>query len=170
MANAKNTAALEELKARFEQSNGAFLTEYRGLSVTQMMELRRALGADVHYAVAKNTMIKLAAEEAGIEGIDPELLNGPTAIAFINGEAVDAAKALKEFGKDNKALVVKGGALDGAALSPEQIDSLAEMDNRETTLAKIAGGFDGALSSFAALLNAPASEFARLTSALEEKK
>ena len=116
MANAKNTAAVAELKNRFEEANSVVLTEYRGLSVAQTTELRRALGADVQYSVAKNTMIKLAAKEAGVEGLD-DLLTGPTAVAFIKGEAVDAAKALKKFGKDNKAFVVKGGYMDGNALS-----------------------------------------------------
>ena len=92
MATPKNTAAVKELTARFQNASSAILTEYRGLSVTEMTELRKELGAEVEYSVAKNTMIKLAAREAGVEGLDEELLNGPTAIAFVNGEAVDAAK------------------------------------------------------------------------------
>lgn len=169
MANAKNTAAVAELKGRFEAANSVVLTEYRGLSVAQITELRRALGADVQYSVAKNTMIKLAAKEAGIEGLD-EHLTGPTAVAFINGEAVDAAKALKKFGADNKAFVVKGGYMDGNALSPAQVDAIAELDNRETTLAKLAGAMKGNLAKAAGLFNAPASQIARLGAALQEKK
>ena len=170
MANAKNTAAVAELKKRFEETNAIVLTEYRGLTVAQTTELRRKLGADVQYSVAKNTMIKLAAREAGVEGLDEELLNGPTAIAFINGEAVDAAKAMKKFGADHDAFVVKGGTMDGSALTADQIQQLADMDNRETTLSKIAGGFNGVLANVASLLGAPHSEMARLAAALEEKK
>lgn len=169
MANAKNIAAVADLKARLEAANSIVLTEYRGLSVKQTTELRRALGADVQYSVAKNTMIKLAAKEVGIEGLD-DLLEGPTAVAFINGEAVDAAKALKKFGQDNKAFVVKGGYMDGKALSAADVDAIAEMDNRETTLAKIAGAMNGVLAQAVNLFNAPASQVARLSAALEEKK
>lgn len=169
MANAKNTAAVAELKNRFEEANSVVLTEYRGLSVAQTTELRRALGADVQYSVAKNTMIKLAAKEAGVEGLD-DLLTGPTAVAFIKGEAVDAAKVLKKFGKDNKAFVVKGGYMDGNALSAAQVDAIAELDNRETTLAKLAGAMQGNLAKAAGLFNAPASQIARLGAALQEKK
>ena len=165
MANAKNTAAVAELKKRFEETNAIVLTEYRGLTVAQTTELRRKLGADVQYSVAKNTMIKLAAREAGVE----DLLSGPTAVAFIKGEAVDAAKALKEFGKDNKAFVVKGGYMDGNALSAAQVEAIAEMDNRETTFAKIAGAMNGGLASTAALFDAHASQLARLFAAYEEK-
>ncbi|MDO4911264.1 MAG: 50S ribosomal protein L10 [Corynebacterium sp.] len=169
MANAKNTAAVAELKARFEESSSVVLTEYRGLSVAQITELRRALGADVQYSVAKNTMIKLAAKEAGVEGLD-EHLTGPTAIAFIKGEAVDAAKALKTFNKDHKVFVIKGGYMDGNALSAAQVDAIAELDNRETTLAKLAGAMKGNLAKAAGLFNAPASQVARLGAALQEKK
>lgn len=170
MANPNNTAAVKELTARFQNASSAILTEYRGLSVTEMTELRKELGAEVEYSVAKNTMIKLAAREAGVEGLDEELLNGPTAIAFVNGEAVDAAKAMKKFGADHDAFVVKGGTMDGSALTAEQIQQLADMDNRETTLSKIAGGFNGVLANVASLLGAPHSEMARLAAALEEKK
>lgn len=169
MANAKNTAALAELKEKFAAANSIVLTEYRGLTVAQTTELRRALGFDVQYSVAKNTMIKLAAKEAGIEGLD-DLLTGPTAVAFIQGEAVDAAKALKKFGGENKSFVVKGGYMDGNALSAAQVDAIAELDNRETTLAKLAGAMKGNLAKAAGLFNAPASQVARLGAALQEKK
>ena len=169
MANPKNTASLEELKARFEQAQSTLLTEYRGLSVAETTELRRALGSDVTYSVAKNTMIKLAAREAGIE-LDESLLTGPTAIAFINGEAVDAAKAMKDFGKDHKNFVIKGGYMDGATIDAAQVEAIAELDNRETTLAKLAGAMQGSLAKAAGLINAPASQVARLAAALQEKK
>ncbi|WBT09141.1 50S ribosomal protein L10 [Corynebacterium sp. SCR221107] len=169
MANPKNAASLAELKVRFAEANALVLTEYRGLTVAQTTELRRALGTDVQYSVAKNTLLKLAAKEAGVEGLD-DLLTGPTAVAFIKGEAVDAAKALKKFASDNKVLVVKGGYMDGNALSASQVDAIAELDNRETTLAKLAGAMKGNLAKAAGLFNAPASQVARLAAALQEKK
>lgn len=169
MANPKNAASLAELKVRFAEANALVLTEYRGLTVAQTTELRRALGTDVQYSVAKNTLLKLAAKDAGIEGLD-DLLTGPTAVAFIKGEAVDAAKAMKKFASDNKAFVVKGGYMDGNALSAEQVAAIAELDNRETTLAKLAGAMKGNLAKAAGLFNAPASQVARLGAALAEKK
>lgn len=169
MANPKNEAALKELKARFVEADSVMLTEYRGLTVAQTTELRTKLGADVRYSVAKNTLLKLAAADAGIEGLD-EYLTGPTAVAFIQGEAVDAAKALKDFSADHEALVVKGGYLDGKALDADQVKALAELDNRETTLAKLAGALKGSLVKAAQLFNAPASQVARLAGALQEKK
>lgn len=169
MANPKNDAALAELRNRFADTDSVVLTEYRGLSVAQITELRTALGMDVQYSVAKNTLVKIAAKEAGVEGLD-DLLTGPTAVAFIKGEAVDAAKALKKFSGDNKALVVKGGYMDGQTLTPEQVNAIAELDNRETTLAKLAGAMKGSLAKAAGLFNAPASQVARLAVALQEKK
>ncbi|OWN66605.1 50S ribosomal protein L10 [Corynebacterium diphtheriae] len=169
MANAKNTESLAELKNRFADIDSVFVTEYRGLTVAQITELRRALGSDVQYSVAKNTLIKLAAKEAGIEGLD-DILTGPTAVAFIKGEAVDAAKAMKKFASENKAFVIKGGYMDGNALSAAQVDAIAELDNRETTLAKLAGAMKGNLAKAAGLFNAPASQVARLGAALQEKK
>lgn len=169
MANPKNSASLTDLKQRFAETDAFVLTEYRGLSVAQTTELRKSLGADVQYSVAKNTLLKLAAKEAGIEGLD-ELLVGPTAVAFIQGEAVDAAKAMKKFASENKAFIVKGGYMDGNALSADQVNAIAELDNRETTLAKLAGAMKGNLAKAAGLFNAPASQVARLAAALQEKK
>ena len=151
MANAKNTAELAELKAKFKEASSVVLTEYRGLTV------------------AKITLIKIAAQEQGIEGLD-EHLTGPTAVAFIKGEAVDAAKVMKKFADDNKAFIVKGGYMDGNALSADQVKAIAELDNRETTLAKLAGAMKGNLAKAAGLFNAPASQVARLAAALQEKK
>lgn len=169
MANPKNTTSLATLKERFENADSTVLTEYRGLTVAETTTLRRALGADVQYSVAKNTMIKLAAKEAGVE-LDDSLLVGPTAIAFIHGEAVDAAKAMKDFSKDHKNFIIKGGFMDGAQLSAAQVEALAELDNRETTLAKVAGAMKGSMAKAAGLFNAPASQVARLAAALQEKK
>ncbi len=169
MANPKNQAELAELKDKFAEADSVFLTEYRGLTVAQISELRKSLGFDVQYHVAKNTLIKIAAQDKGIEGLD-EHLTGPTAVAFIKGEAVDAAKVMKKFASDNEAFIVKGGYMDGNALSADQVKAIAELDNRETTLAKLAGAMKGSLAKAAGLFNAPASQVARLAVALQDKK
>ncbi|MHA2788028.1 50S ribosomal protein L10 [Corynebacterium sp. S7] len=169
MANPKNTAELAALKEKFEGASSVVLTEYRGLTVAQLQELRGQLGFDVELHVAKNTLVKIAANEQGIEGLD-DLLVGPTAVAFIKGEAVDAAKTMKKFAKDNDAFVLKGGYMDGNALSADDVNAIAEMDNRETTLAKLAGAFQGSLAKAAGLFQAPASKTARLVAALQDKQ
>ena len=169
MANPKNTADLAKLKEKLDGANSIFLTEYRGLTVGQLQELRNNLGFDVEYSVAKNTLFKIAANEAGIEGLD-EHLTGPTAIAFIKGEAVDAAKVITKFADDNKALVIKGGYMDGDALSAEQVQAIAKLDNRETTLAKLAGAMKGSMAKAAAVFNAPATKMVRTAAALQDKK
>mgnify|MGYP002715898685 FL=1 len=170
MANPKNVAELAELKDKFAGSSAVFLTEYRGLTVGQLQQLRGELGFDVELHVAKNTLVKIAANEQGIEGLD-DLLVGPTAVAFIKGDAtVDAAKAMKKFANDNEAFVVKGGYMDGNPLDAAQVAAVAEMDNRETTLAKLAGAFQGSLAKAAGLFQAPASKTARLVAALQDKQ
>ena len=169
MANPKNTAELAALKEKFEAASSIVLTEYRGLTVGQLQELRGELGFDVEYHVAKNTLIKIAANEQGIEGLD-DLLVGPTAVAFIKGEAVDAAKVMKKFAKENDKFILKGGYMDGNPLDAAQLDAVAEMDNRETTLAKLAGAFQGSLAKAAGLFQAPASKTARLVAALQDKQ
>ncbi|MDY5785831.1 50S ribosomal protein L10 [Corynebacterium sp.] len=169
MANPKNVQELEVLKGKFQEASSIVLTEYRGLTVGQLQELRGELGFDVEYHVAKNTLVKIAANENGIEGLD-ELLTGPTAVAFIKGEAVDAAKVMKKFNKGHDAFVIKGGYMDGNVLDAAQVDAIAEMDNRETTLAKIAGAFQGSLAKAAGLFQAPASKTARLVAALQDKQ
>ncbi|MDR7328482.1 50S ribosomal protein L10 [Corynebacterium guangdongense] len=169
MANAKNIASVADLKERFGAADSIVLTEYRGLTVQQLAELRGNLGFDVDLHVAKNTLIKIAATEQGIDGLDEHLV-GPTAVAFIKGEAVDAAKVMKDFAKNHEAFVVKGGYMDGNALSADQVKAIADLDNRETTLAKIAGAMKGNLSKAAGLFNAPASKAARAVSALQDKK
>lgn len=169
MAKPAKVSAVAEIKERFESAHTALVTEYRGMSVPQVTELRKALGSEVSYNVAKNTLVKRAAAEAGVEGLD-DLLSGPTAIAFVTGEAVDAAKALKTFAKDNKELVLKGGVMDGKVLSVDDIEKIAELDNRETLLAKMAGALKGNQNKAAGMFNAPASQMARLLAALQEKK
>ncbi|MGL4304835.1 MAG: 50S ribosomal protein L10 [Mycobacteriaceae bacterium] len=169
MAKPEKVTAVDEITAQFKGSTAAVITEYRGLSVSSLTELRRALGANTSYSVAKNTLVKRAAAEAGVEGLD-DLFVGPTAIAFINGEPVDAAKAIKKFAKENKALVIKGGYMDGRPLSVTEVEKIADLESREILLAKLAGAMKGNLAKAAGLFNAPASQVARLAAALQEKK
>ncbi|MFC4001591.1 50S ribosomal protein L10 [Prauserella oleivorans] len=169
MAKPDKVAAVAEIADRFRNSSATVVTEYTGLSVSQLSELRRALGNTAKYRVAKNTLVKRAAEEAGIEGLN-ELFVGPTAIAFIEGEPVDAAKALRDFAKDHNALVIKGGYMDGRPLSVGEIEQIADLESREVLLSKAAGAFKAKLSQAAALFEAPASQVARLAAALEEKQ
>jgi large subunit ribosomal protein L10 len=166
---AEKVAAVAEIAAEFRDASAMVVTEYRGLTMSQITKLRRSLGTDVNYTVAKNTLVKRAAADAGVEGLD-DLLVGPTAIAFVSGEPVDAAKALREFSKDNKALVVKGGYMEGRALSAAEIDQLADLDSREVLLAKLAGAMKGNLTKAAGLFAAPASQIARLAQALQDKR
>jgi large subunit ribosomal protein L10 len=169
MANVDKAAAVADIAERFRGSTATVVTEYRGLTVANLAELRRSLGGTVTYTVAKNTLVKRAAAEAGIEGLD-ELFAGPTAIAFVTGEAVDAAKTLKKFAKDNKALVIKGGYMDGRPLSVDEVNKIADLESREVLLAKLAGAMKGNLAKAAGLFNAPAAQVARLAAALQEKK
>jgi len=169
MAKPEKVTAVAEIADQFKESTATVVTEYRGLSVGKITNLRRALGANATYSVAKNTLVKRAAAEAGIEGLD-ELFIGPTAIAFIKGEPVDAAKAIKAFAKDNKALIIKGGYMDGHALSVDEVNRIADLESREVLLAKLAGAMKGNLAKAAGLFNAPASQVARLAAALQEKR
>ncbi len=168
MARADKQAAVAEITESFSDAAGAVLTEYRGLTVKQLQDLRRSLGENANYAVVKNTLAKIAAKEAGIESFD-ELLTGPTAIAFIQGDVVEAAKGLRDFAKANPALVIKGGVLDGKALEPAEIAKLADLESREVLLGKLAGAMLASLSQAVYLLNAPLAQVARLAGALEAK-
>ena len=168
MARPDKAAGVAELKESFQESAGAVLTEYRGLSVKQLQDLRRALGENANYAVVKNTLTKIAATEAGVEGFD-DLLTGPTAIAFINGDVVEAAKGLRDFAKANPSLVIKGGVLEGKSLDAKEIAKLADLESREVLLAKLAGGMLASLSQAVYLLNAPLAQAARLAGALQAK-
>ncbi|MEV2220714.1 MULTISPECIES: 50S ribosomal protein L10 [Nocardia] len=169
MAKPEKVTAVEEITEQFKSSSATVITEYRGLSVGKLTDLRRALGEGATYSVAKNTLVKRAAAEAGVVGLD-DLFVGPTAIAFIKGEPVDAAKAIKTFAKENKALIIKGGYMDGAALSVAEVEKIADLESREVLLAKLAGAMKGNLAKAAGLFNAPASQVARLAAALQEKK
>jgi large subunit ribosomal protein L10 len=169
MARPDKVAAVAEIADEFRGASASVVTEYRGLTVAQLTALRRALGPDVSYRIAKNTLVKLAAEDAGVDGLDT-LLTGPTAIAFVTGEPVDAAKALRDFAKDNKALIIKGGFMDGNALSVDEVNRIADLESREVLLAKLAGAMKGNLSKAAGLFAAPASQVARLAQALADKR
>ena len=157
-----------ELAEAFRTSSAAVLTEYRGLTVKQLSELRRAMGSSTTYSVTKNTLTKLAAEAAGLTGLDA-LLSGPTAVAFVTGDPVEAAKGLRDFGRANPALVVKGGVLDGKPLSADEIRKLADLESREVLLAKLAGAMKASLSQAVYLFNAPLAQIARLAGALQAK-
>lgn len=162
-------SAVAELAGDFRDSSAAVLTEYRGLTMAQLTELRRSLGRETTYAVTKNTLAKIAAHDAGINDID-ELLTGPTAIAFVKGDPVEAAKGLRDFAKSHPLLVVKGGVLDGRKLTAEEITKLADLESREVLLAKLAGAMKAKMATAAATFNALPTQMARLAQALQEKK
>ena len=168
MARPDKAAAVTELVESFQESTGAVLTEYRGLTVKQLQDLRRALGENANYAVVKNTLTQIAAKDAGVEGLD-DLLLGPTAIAFINGDVVEAAKGLRDFAKANPALVIKGGYFEGKPLEAAEIAKLADLESREVLLGKLAGAMLASLSQAVYLLNAPLAQAARLAGALQAK-
>lgn len=167
MARPDKAASVAEITEAFQGSGAAVITEYRGLKVSEMKELRRALGGDVHYAVVKNTLTKIAAKQAGLE-LDA-LLEGPTAIAFIKGDPVEAAKGLRDFAKTHPLLVIKGGVLDAKALTTDEIRKLADLESRETLLAKLAGAMNASLQQAVSLFAAPLSQAARLAAALRDK-
>ena len=168
MARADRNAAVAEIVESFNDSAGAVLTEYRGLTVKELQDLRRSLGENASYAVVKNTLAKIAANKVGISGFD-DLLTGPTAIAFISGDVVEAAKGLRDFAKANPALVIKGGVLDGNILDAKEIAKLADLESREVLLGKMAGAMLASLSQAVYLLNAPLAQAARLAGALQAK-
>lgn len=167
MARPDKAAAVDELAEKFTSSQGAVLTEYRGLSVKALKELRRSLGDDATYAVSKNTLTTIAAKQAGVEGVEDHLV-GPTAIAFIDGDPVVVAKSLRDFAKANPLLVIKGGVLDGKSLTADEVKKLADLESREVLLAKVAGGLQGVLQQAISLVSAPLSQAARLFAALEQ--
>ncbi|MCW2913685.1 MAG: ribosomal protein [Actinomycetia bacterium] len=170
MARADKAAAVAELKTEFESSNGAVLTEYRGLTVAQLTELRHNLGANAKFAVVKNTLTKIAARDAGVdEGLD-ELLQGPSAIAFVKGDVVEAAKGLRDFAKANPLLVIKGGVIDGKSMTSADIAKLADLESREVLLAKLAGAMKASMAGAAATFNALPTQMALLADALRAKR
>ncbi|MGH3454291.1 MAG: 50S ribosomal protein L10 [Nocardioidaceae bacterium] len=168
MSRADKEAAVAELANEFRNSNGAVLTDYRGLSVDDLQALRRALGENATYAIVKNTLTKIAAEDAGIDGI-VDLLVGPSAIAFVKGDVVETAKGLRDFGKTNEALVIKGGYLEGNSVTADEINQLADLESRDVLLAKLAGAMQASLQNAASLFNAPLADAARVLGALQTK-
>src|SRR6266487_1411243 len=169
MPNAEKVETVAEISERFSRSSAAVITEYRGLTVKQVTQLRRSLGRDTTYAVVKNTLTKRAASDAGV-AIDKALLVSPTAIAFVSGDPVEAAKSLRDFAKTNPLLVIKSGILDGRSLSAEEINRIADLESCEVLLARIAGALKALPTRAAGLFQAPLSQMARLAKALEEKK
>ena len=153
MATPEKTAAVAEIAEDFRTANATVLTEYRGLSVGLMKQLRRSLGTKNKYSVVKNTLTKLAAKEAGVD-LDPALLAGPSAVAFIKGDPIDAAKALRDFSKENPMLVIKGGIFEGKAVTTAEIMQLANLESREVLLAKIAGAMKGSIAKAARVFDA----------------
>jgi len=166
---ADKQAAVAELTDLFRDSNAVLLTEYRGLTVAQLKQLRNDLRSDASYAVVKNTLTKIAANQAGIAGLDDQFA-GPSAIAFVHGDPVAVAKKLRDFAKANPLLVVKGGYFDGAVLSAAEVDQLANLESREVLLAKFAGAAKASLFKAAYLFNAPLAQTARAVDALRQKQ
>ena len=153
MATQEKIAAVSELKELFEASNAVILTEYRGLTVAQLKELRRALGAETEYAVVKNTLAAIAAKEAGIDVFEGHL-QGPSALAFIKGDLIDAAKGLRDFAKANPQLIVKNGYYEGAALTEDDVKRYADLESREVLLSKVAGGAKATIARIAQVVDA----------------
>ena len=168
MARPDKQAAVAEIVEQFNTSAGAVLTDYRGLTVKELQDLRRSLGENANYAVVKNTLAKIAANQVGISGFD-DILVGPTAIAFIEGDVVEAAKGLRDFAKANPALIIKGGILDGSPLSAQEVAKLADLESREVLMGKLAGAMLASLQNAVSLFQAPIAQVARLAGALESK-
>lgn len=169
MARPDKEAAVAELAGKFRDSGAVLLTEYRGLTVAELKELRRSLAGNAEYAVVKNTLAAIAARQVGLEAFADDL-KGPTALTFVSGEPVEAAKALRDFAKDNAKLVVKGGVMDGNVLDASEVDKLASLESREVLLAKAAGAMKASLSKAVYLFVAPASKAVRTVDALREKQ
>jgi large subunit ribosomal protein L10 len=162
-------SAVAELTGQFRDATATLLTDYRGLTVAELKQLRQRLGAAASYTVAKNTLARIAATEAGFGGLD-QLFTGPTALAFVSGDPVEAAKSLRDFGRDHPALVIKGGVFEGRTINADDVRRLADLESREVLLAKLAGAMQANLSKAAALFQAPLAKTARLAAALQEKK
>ncbi len=169
MARPDKAATVAELADKFRGSNAAVLTEYRGLTVAQLTTLRSNIKDHASYTVVKNTLTKLAAKEAGVTAFDGQLA-GPSAVAFVTGDPVEAAKGIRDFAKANPALVIKGGVLDGKAMTADEIRQLADLESREVLLAKLAGAMKGTLNKAAYLFAAPLSKAVRTMDALREKQ
>jgi large subunit ribosomal protein L10 len=165
MPSPDKVSDVAELTENFRTSSAAVLTEYRGLTVAQLTQLRHNLGTTTQYTVVKNTLSKIAVREAGLQELE-SLLSGPSAIAFVKGDAVEAAKSLRDFSRANPFLVIKGGVLDGKLVTAAELSKIADLESREVLLAKVAGAANAALSKAAALFQAPLAQVARLAEAL----
>jgi large subunit ribosomal protein L10 len=163
-------AEVAELTERFNSSSSAVLAEYRGLTVAQLAELRRSLGEQATFSVVKNTLTKLAVAQAGLADELDGLLTGPSAIAFVTGDVVEAAKGLRDFAKTYPALVIKGGVVDGTSMTPAEIERLADLESREVLLAKLAGAMKASMANAAATFVALPAQMARLAAALQAKR
>ena len=153
MARPDKTAAVAELTEDFRTATATVLTEYRGLTVTSMKKLRRALGENTKYSVVKNTLTKIAAKDAGVD-LSADLLAGPSAIAFIKGDPIAAAKSMRDFAKENPLLVIKGGIYEGKSVTPAELMELANLESREVLLAKLAGAMKGSFAKAARIIDA----------------
>ena len=168
MASPDKVAAVAELTERFSNSSGAVLTEYRGLSVKALKELRRSLGDDATYAVSKNTLTTIAAREAGVERRSRSCSSARLRSRSSTATRSSVAKGLRDFARANPFLVIKGGVLDGKPLTAEDVRKLADLESREVLLAKVAGGMKGVLQQAIGLVSAPLSQAARLFAALQQ--
>ncbi|MFL1376579.1 MULTISPECIES: 50S ribosomal protein L10 [unclassified Nocardiopsis] len=170
MARPDKAAAVAALSEEFRESSGAVLTEYRGLTVAQLTELRRSLGQNARFSIVKNTLTKLALKEAGVDVQIDDLLVGPSAVAFVHGDVVEAAKGLRDFAKANSPLVIKGGIIDGKSMSAEDVTKLADLESREVLLSKLAGALKAKQGQAAAVFQALPSKAVRLAQALADKR
>jgi large subunit ribosomal protein L10 len=168
MARPDKAAAVAELTEKFQSSGAAVLTEYRGLTVAQLTKLRQAISEHATYAVVKNTLTDIAAREAGVTAFDGQL-TGPSAIAFVTGDPVETARSMRDFARENPALIIRGGLLEGKALSADEVRQLADLEPREVLLAKLAGAMKASMSGAAALFVAPLAQTARVVDALRQK-
>jgi large subunit ribosomal protein L10 len=168
MARPDKAAAVAELTEKFQSSSAAVLTEYRGLTVAQLTKLRQTISEHATYAVVKNTLTDIAAKEAGVTAFDGQL-TGPSAIAFVTGDPVETARSMRDFARENPALVIRGGLLEGKALSADEVRQLADLEPREVLLAKLAGAMKASMSGAAALFVAPLAQTARVVDALRQK-
>ncbi|MEV2275969.1 50S ribosomal protein L10 [Nocardiopsis sp. NPDC049922] len=170
MARPDKAAAVAELTEELRESNGAVLAEYRGLTVAGLKELRRSLGQNARFRVVKNTLTKIAVSEAGVDEKVKDLLEGPTAVAFIRGDVVEVAKSLRDFAKANEPLVIKGGVIDGKSMTADEVTKLADLESREVLLSKMAGALKAKQGQAAAVFQALPTKAVRLAQALADKR
>jgi len=163
-------AVVNEVRDRLSSSDGAILTEYRGLNVSELADLRRSLrAAGGQYKIYKNTLVRFAVRELGLQELE-EMLLGPTAIAFVDGDAAAVAKSLRDFARGNPNLVIKGGVLGETILSAKDASALAELPSREQLLAQLAGAMAAPLQQMAGLLKALPQNFAYALRALADQQ